>query len=85
MLAEPPVAPRRFRSAPERAARIARPLGLVAGVRDHDPALLAEIGRRMLTRDETGAALARAMGRDRDEAGRAGTGRVTMRALHTAL
>lgn len=80
MLAEPPVAPRRFRSAPERAARIARPLGLVAGVRDPDPALLAEIGRRMLTRDETGAALARAMGRDRDD-----PQRVTMRALHTAL
>ncbi|ALE85573.1 oxygenase MpaB family protein [Pseudonocardia sp. HH130629-09] len=80
MLAEPPVAPRRFHSAPERAARIARPLGLVVGVRDPDPALLAEIGRRTLTRDETGAALARAMGRDRDD-----PQRVTMRALHTAL
>lgn len=85
MLAEPPVAPRRFRSAPERAARIARPLGLVAGVRDPDPALLAEIGRRMFTRDETGAALARAMGRDRGQGDSGDAGRVTMRALHTAL
>ncbi|MFP5073120.1 oxygenase MpaB family protein [Pseudonocardia nantongensis] len=83
MVAEIPVAtpyPRRFRSAPRRAARIARPLGLLARVREPDETLLAEIGRRMTTRDEVGAALVRAMGRDRDD-----PERVTMRAFHEAL
>lgn len=83
MVPETPVAadrPRRFRSSPARVARIARPLGLVAGVRRPDHGLIDEIGRRMLTRDETGAALARATGRDRGD-----PERVTMRALHEAL
>ncbi|BBF99442.1 MULTISPECIES: oxygenase MpaB family protein [Pseudonocardia] len=75
-----PVYPRRFRSSPERNARIARPLALVAGVREPDPELLDEIGRRMLLRDETGAALARAMGRERSD-----PERVTMRAFHRSL
>lgn len=75
-----PGAPARFRAAPERNARIARPLGLVAGVRQPDEALIAEIGRRMTTRDEVGARLARAMGRDTGD-----PERVTMRAFHRAL
>lgn len=81
MVAETSVAqpyPRRFRSAPERAARIARPLGLIARVREPDESLIAELGRRMTTRDETGARLARAMRRDAPD-------RVTMRAFHQAL
>ncbi|MBC3189833.1 DUF2236 domain-containing protein [Pseudonocardia sp. C8] len=83
MVAEIPVAPahpRRFRSSPRRAARIARPLGLVARVGAPDPGLLDEIGRRMLVRDETGARLARSMGRDAGD-----PERVTMRAFHRAL
>ncbi|OLL75406.1 hypothetical protein Ae168Ps1_3807 [Pseudonocardia sp. Ae168_Ps1] len=75
-----PIGPHRFRSSPARAARIAQPLALVAGVREPDLALVDEIGRRMLTRDETGAALARAMGRGRED-----PERVTMRAFHRAL
>ncbi|MBP2371216.1 oxygenase MpaB family protein [Pseudonocardia parietis] len=81
MVAETSVAqpyPRRFRSAPERSARIARPLGLIARVREPDESLIAELGRRMTTRDETGARLARAMRRDAPD-------RVTMRAFHQAL
>jgi hypothetical protein len=75
-----PGAPARFRAAPERNARIARPLGRVAGVRRPDESLIAEIGRRMTTRDEVGAALARAMGRAAGD-----PERVTMRAFHRAL
>lgn len=83
MVAETPAPaayPRRFRSAPDRAARIARPLGLIAGVGAPDGELLDAIGRRMLCRDEPGAALARAMGR-----GRGDPERVTMRGFHRAL
>ena len=77
---ETPVLPRRFRGAPERNARIARPLGLVAGVRRPDPALLDELGRRMLARDEPAAALVAAMNRDRGD-----PERVTVRQLGSAL
>lgn len=72
--------PARFRAAPARNARIARPLALVGGVRQTDEALLAEIGRRMTTRDEVGARLVEAMGRPAGD-----PERVTMRALHEAL
>jgi hypothetical protein len=53
---------------------------VVAGVRRPDESLIAEIGRRMTTRDEVGARLARAMGRDADD-----PERVTMRVFHRAL
>ena len=72
--------PTRFRGAPERNARLARPLRIVAGVRELDPHLVAELGRRMQTRDELGAALAAAMRRPAGD-----PQRVTMRQFHTAL
>ena len=72
--------PGRFRAAPGRSRRIARPLGLVARVRHVDEELLDDIGRRMYTRDEVGADLARAMSRPRGDGER-----VTMAAFHQAL
>lgn len=72
--------PRRFRAAPERSRRLARPLALVAGVGEVDEELLAEIGRRLLVRDEVGADLAAAMSRPRDD-----PERVTMGAFRRAL
>lgn len=81
---EPQVAasryPRRFRAAPARNERIARPLRLLGRVRTPDPVLEDLIGRRMFARDEAGADLVAAMGRDRPAAER-----VTMGALRTAL
>ncbi|MDQ4116207.1 MAG: oxygenase MpaB family protein [Actinomycetota bacterium] len=77
---ETPVVPRRFRGAPERNERIARPLRLVAGVRRRDPALTALLGRRMLARDEPAAELVAAMRRDRGD-----PERVTVRQVQTAL
>lgn len=72
--------PARFRGDPERTRRLARPLFLFA--RDHsvDEALVESIGRRMMERDELGAALARAMGRDRED-----PERVTMAQIREAL
>ncbi|MDL5159223.1 oxygenase MpaB family protein [Actinomycetospora termitidis] len=70
--------PARFRGAPERNARIARPLALLGRVREVDEGLVDEIGRRMLLRDEVGAELAAAM--------RPGSpSRVTMTTLERAL
>ena len=66
--------PTRFRGDPERTRRLARPLFLFARDDSVDEALIHEIGRRMMERDEVGAALVRAMGRDREE-----PERVTMR------
>jgi hypothetical protein len=80
MVADAPVLPRRFRGAPERNERIARPLGLVAGVRHADPEVSALIGRRMLARDESAAELVAAMNRDRGD-----PERVTVRQVSTAL
>jgi hypothetical protein len=56
--------PARFRAAPERSARLARRLRLVAGVRSLDEELMDRIGRRMFARDEPAAELVRAMRRD---------------------
>lgn len=53
--------PRRFRETESINRQLARPLRLVSGVHTPDPGLLDTIGRRLLTRDETGATLARAM------------------------
>ena len=72
--------PGRFRAAPERSRRIARPLGVVARVRGVDEELLDRIGTRMFARDEVGADLAAAMGRPRGDGER-----VTMAAFHRAL
>ncbi|MEJ2864155.1 oxygenase MpaB family protein [Actinomycetospora flava] len=72
--------PGRFRAAPERSRRIARPLGVVARVRGVDEELLDRIGTRMFARDEVGAALAAAMSRPRGDGER-----VTMAAFHRAL
>ncbi|PVY96906.1 oxygenase MpaB family protein [Actinomycetospora cinnamomea] len=72
--------PTRFRGAPGRSARLARPLRIAAGVRELDPHLVAELGRRMQSRDELGAALAAAMKRPTGD-----PRRVTMRQFHTAL
>jgi len=72
--------PTRFRGAPERNARLARPLRIAAGVRELDPHLVAELGRRMQTRDELGASLAAAMRRPSGH-----PQRVAMRQFHTAL
>ncbi|MDD7940008.1 oxygenase MpaB family protein [Actinomycetospora lutea] len=77
---EQPRYPGRFRAAPERSRRIARPLGLVARVRGVDEELLDRIGTRMVARDEVGADLAAAMSRPRGDAER-----VTMAAFHRAL
>ncbi|MDN5717859.1 MAG: DUF2236 domain-containing protein [Janibacter sp.] len=62
-----PSPPRRFRGDPQRTRRLARPLLVVA--RDHrvDEELIDEIGRRMMTRDEGGAALVRAIGLPADD------------------
>ncbi len=79
-LQAPPRYPGRFRAAPERSRRIARPLGLVARVRGTDEELLDRIGRRMFARDEVGADLAAAMSRPRTD-----ERRVTMAAFHRAL
>ncbi|GAA4822801.1 oxygenase MpaB family protein [Actinomycetospora corticicola] len=70
--------PTRFRGAPDRNARIARPLAVLGRVRVVDEGLVDEIGRRMMLRDEVGAALAAAM---RPEA----RPRVTMADLGRAL
>jgi len=75
---ELPEFPARFRGAPRRNAAIARPLALVGRVRRRDEALVDEIGRRMLRRDEVGAELAAAMRRDASP-------RVTTPALHRAI
>ena len=72
--------PRRFRAAEQRGARIGRPLRLMAGVVRTDEALLDEIGRRMMTRDEAAADLVRAMRRSAGEADR-----VTMAQFRAAL
>ncbi|HEY2220481.1 oxygenase MpaB family protein [Actinomycetospora sp.] len=73
-----PEFPARFRGAPERNAAIARPLAYLGRVRQADQALVDDIGRRMLRRDEVGADLAVAMRRD-------ATPRVTTAALHRAI
>lgn len=73
-------APTRFRAGEARAARIGRPLRLVAGVRRLDEALMSRIGEAFTERDEAGAALADAM---RSRAG--APGRVSMADLRTAL
>lgn len=87
MVAQPDVAapvtaqlPSRFRGAPERAARLARPLGLLGRVRHVDGALVERLGRRMLARDELGADLAAAMSRPRGDGER-----VTMRQVEAAV
>lgn len=72
--------PRRFRGAPRRNARVARPLGLIARVRERDEELEDLLGRRMFERDELGADLAAAMRRGRGDAGR-----VTMGQFRRAL
>lgn len=56
--------PARFRGAPERSARLARVLRVIAGVRTPDEDLTSLIGRRMLERDELAADLVRAMRAD---------------------
>lgn len=63
MTAEATVHPQRFRAAPERSARLARPLRLIARLKTVDEPLLDRIGRQMLARDEVGAELAEAMRR----------------------
>lgn len=73
-----PEFPTRFRGAPARNAAIARPLAYLGRVRRTDEALVDEIGRRMLLRDEVGADLAAAMRRD-------AAPRVTTAALHRAI
>lgn len=84
--------PKRFRSAEERGAKIGRVLRVAAGVGRVDEALLDEMGRRMMTRDELAADLVRAMrrpagdgnpGRDGNSAGDGD--RVTMAQFRTAL
>ncbi|GAA3353916.1 hypothetical protein [Saccharopolyspora gregorii] len=56
--------PDRFFGAPERSRRIGRVLRLAARVDELDEELVDRIGRRMFTRDEPGARLVRAMGRE---------------------
>ncbi len=58
------VYPDRFFGAPERSRRIGRVLRLAARVDELDEELVDRIGRRMFTRDEPGARLVRAMGRE---------------------
>lgn len=72
--------PTRFLGAPQRAERIGRVLRLAAGVQELDEELVDRIGRKMFTRDEVGARLVRAMGRDRPDAER-----VTMARFGQAL
>lgn len=78
--AELPTHPARFRAAPERNARLARPLRLVAGVHRVDEELLDRLGRRMMARDELGDELAAAVRRPRGD-----PERVTMRRIGQAL
>jgi len=78
MTAEAVVYPRRFRAAPRRNERLARPLRLVSRVTAVDERVLDRIGRRMLARDEVGARLAEAMRRR-------GPGRVTRAQFGQAL
>lgn len=85
---EAPVAPypKRFRSAEARGAKIGRVLRLAAGVGRPDEALLDQIGRRMMARDELAADLVRAMRRPAGDRSPAGDGeRVTMAQFRTAL
>ncbi|MCL2582703.1 MAG: DUF2236 domain-containing protein [Streptosporangiales bacterium] len=78
--------PKRFRAAEERGAKIGRVLRVAAGVTRADEALLDEMGRRMMTRDELAADLVRAMRRPSGaENGAAGGERVTMAQFRTAL
>lgn len=72
--------PSRFASAPERNARIARPLRLVTRTSAVDDELLDQLGRRMFARDELGAGLAAAMRRPRED-----PERVTMAQFDRAL
>ena len=72
--------PSRYLGAPRRSARLGRLLRVAAGVGELDPDLLDRIGRRMYARDEPGAALVRAMRRDRGD-----PERVTMAALQQAI
>ncbi len=69
--------PTRFRSGEERAARIGRLLKAVGRVREVDDALMDQIGRRFMERDEVGAALVHAM--------RSPTDHVTMAQFRQAL
>jgi hypothetical protein len=72
--------PERFRAAPERNERVARPLWLIAGAPKVDEQLLDQLGRRMFARDELGARLVAAMRRPKDD-----PERVTMAQFKTAL
>jgi len=63
MTTETTVYPQRFRAAPERNERLARPLRLVTRLDAVDEPTLHRIGRQMLARDEVGAGLAEAMRR----------------------
>lgn len=72
--------PTRFRAAEERNARIGRPLRLVAGVRETDPAMLEQIAVGFGQRDELGARLAAAMRKRPDD-----PERVSMAQFRTAL
>ncbi|HEY1970842.1 MAG TPA: oxygenase MpaB family protein [Pseudonocardia sp.] len=58
-----PIYPHRFRGAPTRNERVARPLRLIAGVTKVDEQLLDQLGRGMFARDELGARLVAAMRR----------------------
>lgn len=72
--------PSRFHGAPERAERLARPLGILGRVRHRNEELIERLGHRMLARDELGADLAAAMSRPRGD-----VERVTMGQFRTAL
>ncbi|UYP20380.1 DUF2236 domain-containing protein [Rhodococcus sp. Z13] len=72
--------PSRYPGNRARNERIGRPLKRFARIDEVDEQLLDRIGRRMYARDEIGAALVRAMRRDRDD-----PERVTMRQFHRAL
>jgi hypothetical protein len=56
--------PRRFLGAEARNRRLGRPLQVLTGTGRPDAELIERIGRRLMQRDETGAALARAMRAD---------------------
>lgn len=68
--------PSRFRAAEERGAQIGRVLRSVGRIDDVDEDLMNLIGRRLMERDEVGAALVTAMRNDRS---------VTMRQFNQAL
>jgi ER-bound oxygenase mpaB/B'/Rubber oxygenase, catalytic domain len=53
--------PRRFLQAPQRNRRLGRPLQLLTATRRPDPELIERMGRRLMHRDEVGAALVDAM------------------------